>query len=164
MDKDLIIHYFLQNPTLHQLNARLVKHGGKIYLLPNLVVDYFARDTIKKTGKMFYQYGLYKPLVNKKLGSPATIRQFFPVAFVLGIILGGVIGLVSHYMLVFYSLVLTLYILLALLFSLRSSRSIIQICYQLCTYFFIHWNYGWGYLVGLYKILMKRDFSVKVNR
>ena len=24
MDKDLIIHYFLQNPTLHQLNARLV--------------------------------------------------------------------------------------------------------------------------------------------
>ena len=80
-----------------ELNARLVKHGGRIYLLPNLVVDYFARDTIKKTGKMFYQYGLYKPLVNKKLGSPATLRQFFPVAFVLGIILGGIVGLVNHY-------------------------------------------------------------------
>ena len=24
MDKDLIIHYFLKDPTLHQLNARLV--------------------------------------------------------------------------------------------------------------------------------------------
>ena len=62
-----------------ELNARLIKHGGKIYLIPYIVVDYFARDTIKKTGKMFYQYGLYKPLVNKKLGSPATVRQFFPV-------------------------------------------------------------------------------------
>ena len=27
MDKDLIIHYFLQNPTLHQLNARLVNNN-----------------------------------------------------------------------------------------------------------------------------------------
>lgn len=147
-----------------ELNARLVKHGGKIYLLPNLVVDYFARDAIKKTGKMFYQYGLYKPLVNKKLGSPATLRQFFPVAFVLGIILGGIVGLVNHYLLVIYSFVLILYILLALLFSMKSSRSITQISYQLCTYFVIHWNYGWGYLVGLYKILMNRDFSAKVNR
>ena len=147
-----------------ELNARLVKHGGRIYLLPNLVVDYFARDTIKKTGKMFYQYGLYKPLVNKKLGSPATLRQFFPVAFVLGIILGGVVGLVNHYLLVIYSSILILYILLALLFSLKSSHSITQIGYQLCAYFVIHWNYGWGYLVGLCKILMNRDFSVKVNR
>ena len=124
-----------------ELNARLVKHGG-----------------------MFYQYGLYKPLVNKKLGSPATLRQFFPVAFVLGIILGGIVGLVNHYLLVIYSFVLILYILLALLFSMKSSRSITQISYQLCTYFVIHWNYGWGYLVGLYKILMNRDFSAKVNR
>lgn len=147
-----------------ELNARLVKHGGRIYLLPNLVVDYFARDTIKKTGKMFYQYGLYKPLVNKKLGSPATIRQFFPVTFVLGIILGGIVGLVNHYLLVIYFFVLALYFLLALLFSMKSSRSITQIGYQLCTYFLIHWNYGWGYLVGLYKLLMNRDFSVKVNR
>ena len=92
-----------------------------------------------------------------------AIVTFF-VTFVLGIILGGIVGLVNHYLLVIYFFVLALYFLLALLFSMKSSRSITQIGYQLCTYFLIHWNYGWGYLVGLYKLLMNRDFSVKVNR
>ena len=76
-----------------ELNARIIKHGGKIYLLPELIVDYYARDTIKKTGTMFYQYGLYKPLVNCKLGAPATVRQFIPVGFVLGIIGCGILGI-----------------------------------------------------------------------
>ena len=61
-----------------ELNGRIIKNGGKIYLLPDVEIKYFARDKISKVRKMFYQYGLYKPLGNKKLGSPATIRQFFP--------------------------------------------------------------------------------------
>ena len=62
-----------------ELNARLTNHGGKIYLIPQLVINYTARDTIGKMSRMYYQYGLYKPLVNKKLGSPASMRQFFPL-------------------------------------------------------------------------------------
>ena len=147
-----------------ELNARLIKHGGKIYLIPYIVVDYFARDTIKKTGKMFYQYGLYKPLVNKKLGSPATVRQFFPVAFVLGLILGLIAGLLNCYLLMAYLFVIALYLLLAVVSSLRSSKSLKQVYYQVVTYFTIHLNYGWGYLAGLYRILAKKNFSAKVNR
>ena len=64
-----------------ELNARIIKAGGKIYLIPQLVCEYYARDTAKKVYKMFYQYGVFKPLVNKKLGSPATVRQFFPLFF-----------------------------------------------------------------------------------
>ena len=147
-----------------ELNARLIKHGGKIYLIPYIVVDYFARDTIKKTGKMFYQYGLYKPLVNKKLGSPATVRQFFPVAFVLGLIFGLMAGLLNRYLLMVYLFVIALYLLLAVVSSLRSSKSLRQVYYQVITYFTIHLNYGWGYLASLYRILAKKSFSVKVNR
>ncbi|HIS10147.1 MAG TPA: glycosyltransferase family 2 protein [Candidatus Avibacteroides excrementipullorum] len=147
-----------------ELNARLIKHGGKIYLIPYIVVDYFARDTIKKTGKMFYQYGLYKPLVNKKLGSPATVRQFFPVAFVLGLIFGLIAGLLNCYLLMAYLFVIALYLLLAVVSSLRSSKSLKQVYYQVVTYFTIHLNYGWGYLAGLYRILAKKNFSAKVNR
>lgn len=147
-----------------ELNARLIKHGGKIYLIPYIVVDYFARDTIKKTGKMFYQYGLYKPLVNKKLGSPATIRQFFPLAFVLGLIFGLILSILIKYILISYVVVVTMYFLLALMFSLKSYSSISQVMWQIATYFTIHLNYGWGYLVGIYKILTKTSFQVKVNR
>lgn len=147
-----------------ELNARLIKNGGKIYLIPYLIVDYFARNTIKKTGKMFYQYGLYKPLVNKKLGSPATIRQFFPLAFVLGLIFGLILSILIKYILISYVVVVTMYFLLALMFSLKSYSSISQVMWQIATYFTIHLNYGWGYLVGIYKILTKTSFQVKVNR
>ena len=74
-----------------ELNARIIKNGAKIYLIPELRCQYFARDTAKKVYKMFYQYGVFKPLVNKKLGSPATVRQFFPLCFVLGLLLGPVV-------------------------------------------------------------------------
>lgn len=147
-----------------ELNARLVKHGGKIYLLPYLIVDYFARNTIKKTGKMFYQYGLYKPLVNKKLGSPATIRQFFPLAFVLGLIFGLALSILSKYILIAYLAVIAIYFLLALVYSLKSYSSIPQVMWQIATYITVHINYGWGYLVGIYKILTKTNFQAKVNR
>lgn len=58
-----------------ELNGRIIKNGGKIYLIPSIVTKYYARDKISKVRKMFYQYGLYKPLVNKKLGAPATIES-----------------------------------------------------------------------------------------
>jgi hypothetical protein len=74
-----------------EFNGRIIKNGGKIYLLPEVEIKYFARDKISKVRKMFYQYGLYKPLVNKKLGSPATIRQFFPLFFVLFLMIGLIV-------------------------------------------------------------------------
>ena len=73
-----------------EFNGRLLKLGGKIFLIPQVIINYTARDTIYKMCKMYYQYGLYKPLVSKKLGAPATIRQFFPIAFLLWLVLGGI--------------------------------------------------------------------------
>ena len=62
---------------------------------------------------MFYQYGLFKPLVNKKLGSPATIRQFFPLFFVLGLLLGPFTFFISRWFMLVYLIVIVLYLVLA---------------------------------------------------
>ena len=147
-----------------EFNGRIIKNGGKIFLLPHLVIDYYARDTIKKVYKMFYQYGLFKPLVNKKLGSPATIRQFFPLVFVLGLLLGPFTFFISRWFMVAYFAVILLYFGLATLFSLKDSHNLKQVTIQDWIYFVVHFGYGWGYLVGLYKLLFKKSFAVKVNR
>lgn len=147
-----------------EFNGRIIKNGGKIYLLPQLVIDYYARDKVSKVYKMFYQYGLFKPLVNKKLGSPATVRQFFPLLFVLGLLLGPFMGFVSKWFLVAYAAVILLYFCLATYFSLRDSKSLKLIFLQNWTYFVVHFAYGWGYLRGLVKMLLKQPFVVKVNR
>lgn len=147
-----------------ELNARLKKHGGKIYLLPDLVIDYFARDGIRKTAKMFFQYGLYKPLVNKKLGSPATLRQFIPVLFVLGLIIGLPLSLFFDSVMYCYLGILALYLFLALISSLKASLNIKQVFYQILTYFIIHASYGFGYLKGFYNLIFRKQFNVKINR
>ena len=36
-----------------ELNARLRKHGGKIYLIPTIKIKYYTRDNWKKIFKMF---------------------------------------------------------------------------------------------------------------
>lgn len=147
-----------------ELNGRIVKAGGKIYLLPQLECEYYARDTAKKVYKMFYQYGVFKPLVNKKLGSPATVRQFFPLFFVLGLLVGPVVCLFLPVLWWAYFAVIMLWFILATSFSLKDSKNLKRILTQNWIYFVVHFGYGWGYIVGIYKILFHRPFVVQVNR
>lgn len=147
-----------------EFNGRIRKYGGKIYLIPHVIVKYYARDTSKKVAKMFYQYGLYKPLVNKKLGSPATIRQFFPLVFVLGLILGPLFCLLHPIFITLFGLVLLLYFGLGFYFGVKDSKDKREAVILPYLYFIIHFNYGWGYIVGLYKIQTGKDFNVKINR
>lgn len=147
-----------------EFNGRIIKNGGKIYLIPSLVIDYYARDSINKVWKMFYQYGLFKPLVNKKLGSPATVRQFFPLFFVLGLIIGPFWGIFSIVFLYLYLFVVLLYVLMSLYFSCKESKNILQVLTQMYVYFIVHFAYGWGYLNGIYKLLLNKPFIVLSNR
>lgn len=147
-----------------ELNARIIKSGGKIYLIPDLICEYYARDTAKKVYKMFYQYGVFKPLVNKKLGSPATIRQFFPLFFVLGLIIGPVVCALVPMLWSAYFAVIFLWLLLATYFSSKDSQYPQRILVQNWIYFVVHFGYGWGYIVGIYKILFHRSFVAQANR
>lgn len=150
-----------------ELNGRIIKNGGKIYLLPSVVTKYYARDKIGKVCKMFFQYGLYKPLVNKKLGAPATVRQFFPLVFVLGLIFGAILSCFKWIIAILYTAVLLLYLLLACYFtskSVKKTGNVGLFLYQPLTYLTIHVSYGWGYLVGIYKIIMHKSFNVESNR
>ena len=147
-----------------ELNARIIKAGGKIYLIPQLVCEYYARDTAKKVYKMFYQYGVFKPLVNKKLGSPATVRQFFPLFFVLGLLVGPIVCLFLPVLWWAYFAVIMLWFILATSFSLKDSKNLKRILTQNWIYFVVHFGYGWGYIVGIYKVLFHRPFVAQFNR
>lgn len=150
-----------------ELNGRIIKNGGKIYLLPEVEIKYFARDKISKVRKMFYQYGLYKPLGNKKLGAPATIRQFFPLLFVIGLILGLILCFVFPVLWPFYAAVVLMHLLIGVFEGFKSARKTSKFgCIYLMPYIFlnIHICYGIGYLRGMYNIFFNLRFEVKANR
>ena len=150
-----------------ELNGRIIKHGGKIYLLPQLEVKYFARDKVAKIWKMFYQYGLYKPLVNKKLGAPATLRQFVPLLFVMGLFLGFMLSILSKSFFWMYLGILLFYLLIGFSVGFGKARKWRRdsVAFWMPTVFFvIHFAYGWGYLSGIMKLLFHLPFNAESNR
>lgn len=146
-----------------EFNGRIIKYGGHIYLIPSIVINYYGRDSIGKVAKMFYQYGLFKPLVNKKLGTPATVRQFFPPLFVVGLIGGLLLSFVHPIFCILYMVVLALYLFLAIYFSVKQFKNIKKVLLLIATFVTIHVSYGWGYLCGCVKLLLKRNLTAESN-
>ena len=150
-----------------ELNARIINHGGKIILLAGLEFDYYARDSFGKLFKMYYQYGLYKPLVNKKLGSPATVRQFIPPMFVMGLVLGAIISLCLPIIGWIYGAILLLYLAAGTMIGFKMAKQHQSALLALAmpfTFFILHFSYGIGYIHGIIKILFKQSFNVTINR
>lgn len=150
----------------YEFNARIINRGGSIYIIPDVVIDYMARDSMSKMRKMYYQYGLFKPLANKKLGKPATIRQFFPLLFVVGLILGALASLVNVWLFVAYATILLLYTGIGAYVGLSSVKKYHKaslLWLMPYTFFNMHICYGVGYLKGIYNLMMHKDFSAKSN-
>jgi glycosyltransferase involved in cell wall biosynthesis len=152
-----------------EFNGRLLKNGGVIYLIPEVRIIYYPRTTIKGIRRMFYQYGLFKPLVAVKLGRPATMRQLVPPLFVI-FLLSFLAGSFIHPVIraVFLS-VTGLYVLSNFLVTLRiclRDHSFIQSLYLPWLFVLIHLSYGWGYLVGIVKFIILRNKvkEVKTSR
>lgn len=132
-----------------ELNGRIIKYGGTIYLIPSLKIKYYARDSILKIRKMFYEYGLFKPLVNKKLGHPTTIRQFFPLVFLLCIVLGSLLSIFSKWILYSFISILLIYGIIAISISFKSAKEYKQISLIVLLPFIflnIHLSYACGYI------------------
>ncbi|KAA6313394.1 putative glycosyltransferase EpsJ [termite gut metagenome] len=150
-----------------EFNGRIIKHGGKIFLIPSLIIEYYARDTLKKINKMYYQYGLFKPLANKKLGKPATIRQFVPALFLSSLLLGAMLSFFSPGLMIIYLSIIAAYLIAGIAIGIQKAKQ--QKDYKLMyhlpfTFFVIHISYGWGYWVGIYKVICKQNIIVKDNR
>ena len=150
-----------------ELNARIIKNGGSIYLIPTLGIKYFARDKVSKVRKMFYQYGLFKPLVNKKLGQAATIRQFVPPLFVAALIFGALLSVFSKIFLWLYLGFLILYFAIGIMMGVKSAKVTKRpsmVCLMPWIFFNVHLSYGIGYWIGLFKVLFNRPFTAQSNR
>jgi glycosyltransferase involved in cell wall biosynthesis len=68
-----------------EFSARVIRHGGRIILVPTARAQYFARASLTKLARMFYQYGYYKVLTAIKVRRVMTVRQIVPPAFMLAV-------------------------------------------------------------------------------
>lgn len=141
-----------------EFNHRLIREGGRILLLPDVVSRYYARDTFRNLARMFYQYGLFKPLCCRKLGRVMTLRQLIPSAFVIGFVGLAVLALFLPAAATLWLALVIVYALLAAFFAFPLTRTHgIRCALALFVAFpVIHGSYGIGFLRGLPELLRVR--------
>lgn len=134
-----------------ELNARLVRRGGRILLVPEIVSEYFARESLAKLWRMYYQYGYFKPLAARKLGGVMTVRQLIPALFVTAIVAGGLLSWPFPVVRLLIGAVLLAYAVGDIVFAARAAWTQGLLCVLWLTLVFpvLHLAYGVGFLKGL---------------
>jgi len=134
-----------------EFNLRLIGRGGRILLLPDVVSRYYARRSVGAVGRMFYQYGYFKPLVARKVERIMTTRQLVPPLFVLSLVATAALGIwVPAAREVFAGIVGTYAALIVTGAALAIRKHGIRCAAALAAVFsFMHVCYGAGYLRGV---------------
>ena len=78
-----------------ELNKRILRGGGKIYILPDTYCTYLARETWKALSKNNYGNGKWNILTvyYTKMFSSLSIRHFIPLIFLLSLIVPLLLGM-----------------------------------------------------------------------
>lgn len=121
--------------------------GKKIFLSSKIISTYFPRSNIRKLFKQFFQYGLFKPLVMRKLRTIPKLRHVVPSLFVVYLIT------LCFFQNIYFSMPLLIYLTLSACFSFCGSRKFSEKLISPIIYFVLHFAYGSGFILGLRKLL-----------
>jgi glycosyltransferase involved in cell wall biosynthesis len=146
-----------------EFNFRINKNGGKVLLVPDIVSYYYARDSLLKLWKMYYQYGYFKPLAAKKLGAVLTWRQLIPPAFIGSLITTGVLSFITPYGIWLFLVLTAIYVLVNFTFSFLISikKGVKYLVFIPVVFAALHFSYGLGYLKGVMKFIILKKNKVK---
>ena len=147
-----------------EFNLRVKRAKYEIFLNPNISTRYFARSNLKNVGRMFYQYGLFKPCLIAKHKTAATIRQFVPTIFAMFCIISPVLVFYIPYFPYFVATVLFAYLFSVLMFArdaeLKGEAPFLKKYWaSLKTLTTMHFTYGFGYLRGIVDLIFARKLA-----
>ncbi len=139
----------------NEMNYRIRKNGGKIYLADDIHLSYYCRDSIKGISDMAKKNGMWNVITMKLCPGAMGIRHFIPLAFVLSIIGLGLLGFASKYFWWLLGIELALYLALDVIFSAKQASSIKEFFMILLLFPTFHISYGIGSLKGIIKLFSK---------
>ncbi|MDP4267685.1 MAG: glycosyltransferase family 2 protein [Bacteroidota bacterium] len=145
----------------YEFNCRIKKNGGKIWLNPDIKINYFNQPNIFRFLRKQYvleaPYNVYMWYVAP---NTFTLRHSITGFFTSGIITGIILSLFVNWICMFFVSVLLLYFILAFLSSVQQAiryKKILHIFTLPLCFFSFHFIHGLGIIVGLIKILTKKS-------
>ena len=137
----------------NEMNYRIRKNGGRIYLSNDIQFTYYCRDTVSGICDMALKNGKWNVITYKLCPGSMSIRHFVPMAFVLSIAALLILGLIHPFFLYLLLAELLLYLLLDMLFSFRIASGIPGFFLLLVLFPAFHIMYGIGSLKGLISLI-----------
>lgn len=144
----------------NEMNYRIRKNGGKIFLSDDIHLSYYCRDSIKGISDMAQKNGMWNIITMKLCPGAMSIRHFIPLVFVLSIIGLGVLGIFLRWFWRLLVAELCLYLVLDVIFTIRILSSIKEFLIIFILFPTFHIFYGIGSLKGIIKQFSKRYRNV----
>lgn len=140
----------------NEMNFRIRKNGGKIYLANDIRLSYYCRDSINGIAAMAQKNGKWNIITMKLCPGSMGWRHFIPFLFVSSIIGLAVLGLAFSFFGMLLGVEMITYIGLDIFFSIRQASTIKEFLMLLALFPIFHVCYGFGSVVGLTKLFSKK--------
>ena len=151
----------------YELNTRIRKKGGKIWIDNSIRSTYFARPTFKKLASQYWRYGWWKAQMLKRYPNTIKWRQALPPLFVLDLVIILGLSIVQPIFLTLFFTLVFIYLLILVIYSWiigiknRKPAFIIGIP---CAITIMHICWGSGLLTGIFTSPKKPKITDKLIR
>ena len=133
----------------NELNARIRKAGGKIYLTPALTTNYFAPATFVKLLRQTYRNTKWHFFTVRQMHDSLGIRHLLPAGFVLGLCLLALLAFPYPQARLVLAAILLFYLLVAGTFAVRTDAPLAVKLALPFAFLAFHICYGVGTLAGI---------------
>lgn len=150
----------------NEMNYRIRKNGGKVYLADDIRLSYYCRDSVKGISDMAKKNGMWNVITMKLCPGAMSIRHFIPLVFVLSVIGLTALGFLSKWFWRLLIIELGLYLILDIYFSKKQAKGCKEMRMLTLLFPVFHISYGVGSLRGIINMFSKeyRDTSYVTPR
>lgn len=135
----------------NEMNYRIRKNGGKIYMAEDITLAYYCRDSISGIANMAMKNGKWNIITMGLCPGAMGIRHFIPFAFLISLIIMPILSLFSFGLGYLFIGEIGLYIVLDFIYSVKAATAIKYVPLLFILFPIFHLSYGFGSFRGLIK-------------
>lgn len=135
-----------------EFNSRLKKNGGNIFLVSDIKLIYYSKETFKELFVSSFNNGLWNINTYKytKNINTLSLRHYIPLLFV---IISIMLAIFSAFNSLLYMTPILIYIIIIIIESVRiDNASFRKVIYAIISFIVLHYSYGLGSIIGLIKL------------
>ena len=133
----------------NEMNYRIRKNGGKIFMSNEIKVAYYCRDTIGGITDMAFKNGKWNVITMRLSPGAMGVRHFIPLVFVLSLIVMPILAIALPIFKWLFLFELILYFALDIIFSFKAADEKKYVPILIILFPLFHIAYGLGSMMGL---------------